>query len=77
MNQTDENQIAVRSYFIWEKEGKPEGKALEHWLRAQGDLETELASQTKSGKPKRTRATTPKKSKVAAKTKKPKTVKVV
>ena len=32
-------QIAERAHRIWEAEGKPEGKDLEHWLRA----ETETA----------------------------------
>ena len=74
MMQPDENEIAGRSYFIWEKEGRPEGKALDHWLRAKTELEAELASPTNGGKPKRTRATT-KKSNGTTKAKKPRTVK--
>ena len=38
---TDE-AIRDRSYYIWEREGFPEGKDLEHWLRAKAELEAEL-----------------------------------
>ena len=27
-----------RAYEIWEKEGRPEGRALEHWLQAKQEL---------------------------------------
>jgi hypothetical protein len=37
-----EEQIRVRSYLIWEREGCPEGKSEEHWLRAKAELETEF-----------------------------------
>jgi len=33
-----EDAIRLRSYMIWEREGCPEGKALEHWLRAREEL---------------------------------------
>ena len=33
--------IRERSYYIWEREGFPEGKDLEHWLRAKAELEAE------------------------------------
>lgn len=52
----DEKEIASRSYFIWEREGKPEGKALEHWLRAKVEIEAEGASPTNGSKPKAGRA---------------------
>ena len=29
-----EERIRARAYAIWEKEGKPDGKHVEHWLRA-------------------------------------------
>jgi hypothetical protein len=34
----DDKQQAIReaAYFLWENEGRPEGKELEHWLRAGG-----------------------------------------
>lgn len=27
---------------IWEEEGRPEGRALEHWLRAENELSAKL-----------------------------------
>ena len=32
------DQIAQRAYEIWDKEGRPDGKAREHWLRAEEEL---------------------------------------
>ncbi|MBI4310568.1 MAG: DUF2934 domain-containing protein [Chloroflexi bacterium] len=29
-----EEQVRVLAYRLWEEEGKPEGRALEHWLKA-------------------------------------------
>jgi hypothetical protein len=36
-----EEALRARSHEIWLKEGRPEGKALEHWLRAEAELEAE------------------------------------
>jgi hypothetical protein len=36
-----EEAVRQRSYEIWQREGRPEGKALEHWLQAQSELEAE------------------------------------
>jgi hypothetical protein len=36
-----EELIRQRSYKIWQREGRPEGKALEHWLKAKTQLERE------------------------------------
>lgn len=33
--------IRQRSYAIWEREGRPDGKAMDHWLRAKVELELE------------------------------------
>ncbi|HET6467164.1 MAG TPA: DUF2934 domain-containing protein [Geminicoccaceae bacterium] len=30
--------IRARAYGLWEAEGRPEGRALEHWLRAEAEL---------------------------------------
>jgi hypothetical protein len=35
-------EIAVCAYFIWEHEGKPEGRALDHWLQAELQLAASL-----------------------------------
>ncbi len=32
-------EIERRAYLFWEREGRPEGKALEHWLRAEREFE--------------------------------------
>jgi len=31
-------EIAVCAYIIWEREGCPHGRALEHWLQAEAQL---------------------------------------
>jgi hypothetical protein len=36
-----EEEIRARSYAIWEREGRPNGKAEEHWQRASAQLELE------------------------------------
>jgi hypothetical protein len=28
----------MRAYYIWEAEGRPEGRDIEHWLRAESEL---------------------------------------
>lgn len=35
--------VEARAYEIWLEEGRPEGKALEHWLRAEEEISTKLA----------------------------------
>lgn len=30
-----EREIAMAAYYIWEKEGRPHGHDLDHWLRAE------------------------------------------
>ena len=35
MQELDENKaIRERAYFLWENEGRPEGRALDHWQHA-------------------------------------------
>ena len=36
-----EETIRLRSYLLWQREGYPHGKALEHWLCAEAELESE------------------------------------
>ncbi len=36
---TDEEKVRQRAYAIWLAEGCPEGKAVEHWLRAKAELD--------------------------------------
>lgn len=30
----NEQSLRDRAYFIWEREGRPEGRAIDHWVRA-------------------------------------------
>jgi hypothetical protein len=41
------NEIEKRAYEIWEQAGRPQGRDLDHWLRA----EAELAALTQKAKP--------------------------
>jgi hypothetical protein len=34
----DPEEIAVFAYCIWEHEGRPDGRALDHWLEAERQL---------------------------------------
>ena len=36
-----ESEIRKRSYHIWEREGRPDGRHLDHWLMAQAELDAE------------------------------------
>jgi hypothetical protein len=46
-----ENAIRERAYLLWENEGRPDGKHLEHWLRAEGEVSgKEYAGVTDNGK---------------------------
>jgi hypothetical protein len=37
-----EEEIRNRSYLLWEREGRQDGKSEEYWLRAKTELEVEL-----------------------------------
>ncbi len=36
---TKDGQIRERAYHIWVDEGQPEGRELDHWLRAKSEVE--------------------------------------
>lgn len=38
MTVTEYDKISLRAFQIWEAEGRPEGRDLEHWLRAEIEL---------------------------------------
>ena len=42
LSRTTQNETAVCAYFIWEQEGKPVGRALDHWLQAELQLAASL-----------------------------------
>lgn len=65
MTPARENEIAERSYQIWEREGKPEGKHLQHWFQAISELEGAPATARPPSKVRRSPA--------AAKTRRPRT----
>lgn len=33
-----ERQIRERAYQIWEREGRPDGKSVAHWLQAEAEI---------------------------------------
>lgn len=35
-----EQRVRERAYQIWEETGRPEGKSVEHWLQAEGEIGT-------------------------------------
>ena len=35
------DEIGLRAYFIWEREGKPQGREQHHWLQALAELKAE------------------------------------
>jgi len=37
----EEHRVRERAYLIWVEEGRPDGRALDHWLRAKWELKTE------------------------------------
>ena len=41
-NNPSEDEIRTRSYLLWEREGRQDGKSEEYWLRAKAELEAEL-----------------------------------
>jgi hypothetical protein len=36
-----ERDVRIRSYLLWEAEGRPQGRDMEFWFRAQAQLEAE------------------------------------
>jgi len=43
MNQSKRDEIAALAYRIWVEEGRPPGKAQEHWLRAEQEVAGQAA----------------------------------
>jgi hypothetical protein len=40
MAETDEERaVRERAYYLWESEGRPEGRALDYWQRAVGEMQ--------------------------------------
>ena len=51
-------EIAKRAYSSWELEGRPTGRDIEHWLRAEAELETTRHAQMANAAPKPRRPAT-------------------
>jgi len=51
MTAVDTTQIAERAYHFWEQEGRPDGKALAHWLQAETELAAAPTSQPTTANP--------------------------
>ena len=37
--EANERRIRIRAYEIWEQEGRPEGRDVDHWLQARWEVE--------------------------------------
>ena len=62
-----EESVRIAAYYIWEKEGRPDGEDLRHWYLAIAELSSNGASppqpsakKTSIAKPKKISATRPK-----------------
>ena len=42
-----QEEITRRAHDIWERSGRPEGEAIEHWLRAERELRAERGGAAK------------------------------
>lgn len=68
MTQLSHDQIAQRSFMIWEQEGRPNGQALDHWLQAERELTDLFTPKKRASAPvKRTKAAGTEKTRKAAK----------
>ncbi|MBV9569763.1 MAG: DUF2934 domain-containing protein [Alphaproteobacteria bacterium] len=45
-----EEAVRQRSYEIWEREGRPAGRAFVHWIQAKEELENEAAASRQAGR---------------------------
>jgi hypothetical protein len=58
MSSANHHDVATRAYYIWEREGRPEGRDQEHWFRALAEAEGVLGNAKKQ----RSRASSSRKS---------------
>lgn len=49
MSNIEASEISKRAYGIWLQAGRPDGKALEHWLQAEAELARPLAKAPAAG----------------------------
>jgi Protein of unknown function (DUF2934) len=43
--QVMEQVISARAYALWEEEGRPDGRALAHWLAAERELQARTSEE--------------------------------
>jgi hypothetical protein len=48
MSTSQPMDVSERAYAIWQREGCPDGTALDNWLQAEAELSRELALKTTS-----------------------------
>lgn len=41
LNAADEQKVRDRAHAIWQAEGRPDGRHLDHWRQAQAEIERE------------------------------------
>jgi len=46
------DEIAQRAYEIWERAGRPDGQAAQHWFQAEGELAVGTATALTVSRPK-------------------------
>jgi DUF2934 family protein len=71
MNTAIEDRIRNRAYELWEAEGRPEGREVDHWLRAAQEVSGEVAGESSAetsavGTPVARRPRTPRSASTAA-----------
>jgi hypothetical protein len=59
MDEETEERVQVRAYEIWEREGRPEGRAQEHWDQACRELGIQDDDGTRSWSSSRDRRSAP------------------
>jgi Protein of unknown function (DUF2934) len=53
-----ESQTRNRAYAIWEAEGRPEGRAVDHWLAAEAECQRTPRRSARVSRPRRTSPST-------------------
>ncbi len=49
--QPSDDQVSVRAYYLWERDGRPQGRDWEYWLRAKEELICENSRTAGTAKP--------------------------
>jgi hypothetical protein len=45
-----EHVISARAYALWEEEGRPDGRALAHWLAAEREFQAQMSEPAPSSR---------------------------